>query len=211
MKKKPLYIYGAGGLGREIATMVRAMSEWEPVGFFDDRVPAGRKVGGLPVVGGKDTVLSVADVPQIAIAIGDPTAKAAVVQELSDAGCAFPSLVHPSAVLQDRATIHLRAGAIITAGCVLTTYIEIGEHVLVNLKCTIGHDVVIDACCSIMPGVNIAGEVRVGREVLIGSGASIRNQVNIGDRSRVGMGSVVLRDVSSGQTVVGVPAKPLVR
>jgi serine acetyltransferase len=62
-----------------------------------------------------------------------------------------------------------------------------------------------------MPGVNIAGEVAVGNEVLIGSGASVINRVVIGDRATVGMGAVVLKDVAAGTTVIGVPARPMLK
>ncbi len=209
--KKPLYIYGAGGLGREILAMVRAMNEWEPVGFFDDGRPAGTEVGGLPVMGGREKIASRAHPVSVVIAIGDPQIKRDIAKGLADSGCDFPSLVHPAAILMERETIRLGAGAIITAGCVLTTNIDVGAHVLVNLNCTIGHDVVVGDGSSIMPGVNLAGEVSVGEEVLIGSGSNVRNRVAIGNRAKVGMGSVVLQDVSPGTTVVGVPAKPLVK
>jgi len=53
--------------------------------------------------------------------------------------------------------------------------------------------------------------VRVGRSCYIGAGAMIRQRVQIADGALVGIGAVVLRDVAAGATVVGNPARLLVR
>ncbi len=82
-----------------------------------------------------------------------------------------------------------------------------GNHVLINLNSTIGHDVRIGDCTSIMCGVNVAGEVTIGNAVMVGSGASILNRVTVGSHSRIGMGAAVVKDVAADITVVGVPAK----
>ncbi len=49
--------------------------------------------------------------------------------------------------------------------------------------------------------------VRVGADVTIGSGALVLGGVEIGDGAMVGAGAVVSRDVRSGETVAGVPAR----
>jgi acetyltransferase EpsM len=45
--------------------------------------------------------------------------------------------------------------------------------------------------------------------VSIGVGASIRPGVRLGKGSVVGVGAAVVKDVDPGDTVVGVPAKPI--
>ena len=60
-----------------------------------------------------------------------------------------------------------------------------------------------------MPGVNIAGHVTIGKNVMLGSVCNIINMVTIGDRSIVGMGAVVLNEVKEGRTVIGIPAREL--
>ena len=42
---------------------------------------------------------------------------------------------------------------------------------------------------------------------MIGAGAKVLGSINIGDDVKVGAGSVVVSDVPSGTTVVGVPAR----
>ena len=52
-----LVIYGAGGLGREVAEIVRRINErhrfWNLLGFLDDGAEAGTFSGGLPILGGR--------------------------------------------------------------------------------------------------------------------------------------------------------------
>lgn len=49
----------------------------------------------------------------------------------------------------------------------------------------------------------IAGSVTIGEDVWIGPGSNITNGIMIGNRSRVTIGSTVLKDVDSDQTVTG--------
>lgn len=53
-------------------------------------------------------------------------------------------------------------------------------------------------------------ETRVGYGASIGANATILPGIKIGEGAMVGAGSVVTKDVPPGNTVVGVPAKPVV-
>jgi sugar O-acyltransferase (sialic acid O-acetyltransferase NeuD family) len=206
--KKALYIFGAGGFGREVLSMIKAIDGWEVKAFIDDGIPRGTLIKGLEVIGGIDVIRDLPEDAAVVLAIGDPATK----QKLSAAitrPIHFPMLIHPAAIIQDKTSVQIGAGTIIGAGAVLTTDIIIASHVLINLNATIGHDSSIGSCSSIMPGVNIAGEVSIGDAVLLGAGCNIRNKVHIGNNAKVGMGSVVLHDVRDSHTVVGVPARQM--
>jgi acetyltransferase-like isoleucine patch superfamily enzyme len=53
------------------------------------------------------------------------------------------------------------------------------------------------------------GRTRIGKDAVVGMFATVRAGVRIGDRAMVGANSFVNRDVPDGETVGGVPAKPL--
>lgn len=58
-------------------------------------------------------------------------------------------------------------------------------------------------------GVREGGWPRVGDDVYVGAGARIIGGITVGEKARIGANAVVLRDVPSGSTVVGVPASPV--
>jgi sugar O-acyltransferase (sialic acid O-acetyltransferase NeuD family) len=207
--KKSLFIYGAGGLGREVLSLVKALPEWQVVGFIDDSLPQGTRVSDVPVHGGISFLNTYPELAHVAVAIGDPAAKKTIVDKITNPRIQYPTLIHPTAILQDMISIVRGKGAIICAGVTVTNDVSIGDFTLINLNCTIGHDVTIGAFSSLMPSVNLAGNVQIGNGVLIGSGANLRNDVSIGNGSIVGMGSVVLNNVDAGKVVAGVPAKPI--
>ena len=45
--------------------------------------------------------------------------------------------------------------------------------------------------------------------VVIGSGAQVLGPIEVGEGAKIGANSVVTKDVAPGQTVVGIPAKPV--
>jgi serine O-acetyltransferase len=47
----------------------------------------------------------------------------------------------------------------------------------------------------------------IGNSVVIGTGATVLGAIDVGDNARIGAGSVVVRSVPAGTTVVGVPAR----
>lgn len=80
----------------------------------------------------------------------------------------------------------------------------------------IGSDVRIGRNCKILNGVTLGNKDTeaqanqqpiLGDNVVIGSGAKILGFVTVGDNVIVGANSVVVKDVPSGVTVAGVPAK----
>ena len=56
-----------------------------------------------------------------------------------------------------------------------------------------------------------SGRVKIGKGTYIGAGAIIRDGITIGEDSVIGAGAVVVKDVAKNLTVVGNPAKTLVK
>jgi sugar O-acyltransferase (sialic acid O-acetyltransferase NeuD family) len=200
-----LVIYGAGGLGREVKSMLPQCTEpFELIGFLDDGLPAGNSIAGVPVLGNSDWLSNCPSDIQIVLAIGNPRVKHQVWQQInSKKAVQFATLIHQRSLIQDKDSVHIGMGSIVGAGAVLTTGITVHNHVLINLNVTIGHDTIVGDCCSIMPNASLAGEVQLGQR------ANIINRIKIGDDAIIGAGSVVNHHIKAGATAVGIPARSI--
>ena len=204
-----IFIYGCGGFGREVLQVVRAINEQKPTWnvrafVVGQGVDHPETVHGLKVI--EESELDTASgTVNFAIGIGDPNARARIVAALGPFGVEFPTLVHPRAWIGD--CVKLGPGVIVCACACLTTDIEIGDHVHVNLSATIGHDANIGAFSTISPGANISGNVTFGTGVEIGTGATVIQGIAIGDHCVIGASAAVVREIPSYSTAVGVPAK----
>jgi len=206
---KKIAIYGAGGLGKEVLTIIKAINHvkltYDFLGFFDDDINSDDTVGRL------DDINSYQEELQIVVAIGNPLLKYQMISKIDNDQINYANLIHPSVILGDKDRIVFGKGVIIGAGTILTLDIKLLDHVFINLNCTIGHDAKIGTYSSVMPGVNVAGHVHIEDKCLIGSGANIINSARIGSEALVGSGAVVTSNVDPGCTVVGIPAKGLKR
>lgn len=98
---------------------------------------------------------------------------------------------------------------------------QIGKGVFIDhgMGVVIGETAIVGDYTLIYQGVTLGGTGKetgkrhptIGKHVVIGTGASILGNIQIGDRVRVGAGSVVLRDVPTSCTVVGIPGRPISR
>ena len=85
---------------------------------------------------------------------------------------------------------------------------EIQKNSKINHGTLIGHNDNIGENTKISKGTIIAGWTQTGRDCFFGVGSMVRNAVTIGDKVTVGMGSVVTKNIDSGLTVIGNPARP---
>ena len=210
---RPLVIFGAGGLGREVLLLVQQLNEagagWQVRGFYDDQPPTTPTVAGLPYLGTAADLNATPEPLAVAVAVGSSTSRAAVVARLTSPQLRFPALVHPEVRAAPGQRLHLGAGCLVQQACILTCDITLGRFVLLNLGCTVGHDAVLGDFCSLMPHANVGGGAQLGAGCYLGTNATIIQQVQVGAGTVVGAGAVVVRDLPAGITAVGVPARQL--
>jgi sugar O-acyltransferase (sialic acid O-acetyltransferase NeuD family) len=211
-------VYGAGGFGREVAWLIqscnRETERFRVVCFVDDN-PAmhGEVLNDIPVMG-LDAVRRQYPSAKVISAIGNPQIRQTVMERVASLGLGTTAIIHPN--VECSQWVEIGEGAVICAGNILTTNIQLGLQVQINLDCTIGHDVIMGDYTTLAPGVHVSGWVHFGRRVYVGTGAVIingtrDNPLTIGDDAVIGAGACVTRPVPPGVTVVGVPAKPLQR
>ncbi|MDF7810100.1 acetyltransferase [Hymenobacter sp. YC55] len=210
---RPLAIFGAGGLGREVLVLVHQINEYQPTwqltGFYDDARPSLDTLHGLPYLGTSADLNEVTAPLHVVVAVGNSQSRAAVVRQLTSPHLAFATLIHPGVACAPYQNLQIGAGCIISQGCILTTDITLGQHVLLNLGCTVGHDAVLEDFCSLMPHANVGGAAHLETGVYLGTNATVINHVHVGARTIVGAGAVAVRNLPANCTAVGVPAQAI--
>lgn len=126
---------------------------------------------------------------------------------MKDTSVKFATLVDPSVLYSN--SVKIGEGAIVCAGTIITVDVNIGDHVIVNLDCTIGHDAVIDDFVTIYPSVNVSGNVLIGECSELGTGTQIIQGKKVISNTIIGAGAIVVKDCIESGTYVGSPAKKI--
>jgi sugar O-acyltransferase (sialic acid O-acetyltransferase NeuD family) len=204
-------IIGAGDHGRGTLEILREAARYNrgcPVlGFLDDSSEKqGAEIAGVPVLGGLDWIRAAerSDIGYV-MGIADSRVKQRIAQCLITRPVTFVPAIHPSVIVA--AGVSIAPGAIINAGVAIAYDTRIEEHTTINLNATVGHDCIIGRFSTIAPGANIAGRVRLGEGCEIGLNATVGRGLQIGEWSSVGPGTIVIRDVTPGQSLFGNPAR----
>lgn len=206
---KNIVIIGAGGVGREVSLIIQQINEleqtWNLLGFIDDNTDNwGKVINGYSVIGGIDSLEFLSNDTYIVIAIVNYKVKKNIVNKINNK-FKFATIVHPKVWIHDYMTVG--EGTIIYEGAILTANIEIGNHVIISPKCGVGHDSIIKDYVSLLWNVNVSGNDLIEEGVMMGSGSTVIQGKKIGKGSIIGAGAVVVNDIESFSTAVGVPAK----
>ena len=208
-----LIIIGASGFGREVAWLVERINKeiptWNLLGFMDDNYEIRNKeINGYRVLG---TTNDIDRYPYVyfVCAVGASKTREKIISKMKmiNPDVLFGTVIDPTVEKSDYVTIG--EGTIVCAHTIITTNISIGNHVIINLDCTIGHDAVLEDFVTLYPSVNVSGMTNIGHGVELGTGMQIIQGKNVGEYSIAGAGAVVVRDIPSNCTAVGSPAKPI--
>jgi sugar O-acyltransferase (sialic acid O-acetyltransferase NeuD family) len=210
-----LIILGTGGSAYDVLDIVNSLNAqsptWELAGFLDDARPSGSRYLDLPILGGLREAARFDGCWFINVIGSDASHKRRpeIIQSTGLAPDRFATLVHPLASVSPWARLGL--GVYVSFGVSIGGGVAAGDHVSFSPACVIGHDSVFADFALIAPQAVISGFVRVGRCCYIGAGAMVRQRLQIEDGALVGLGAVVTKNVPAGTTVVGNPARQLVR
>lgn len=215
MENSLVGVFGASGFGREVMPLVRQQQSGSNARlvFVDDKPPAG-ELNGYPVLTYQQFLQEHAGGKFISIAIADSSIRKMLTDRCVSDGVLILDVTANNAILMD--AVDIGDGFIITPFVTITSNVKIGKGFHANIYSYIAHDCVVGDYVTFAPSVKCNGNVVVEDHAYIGTGAILKQgrpgkPLVIGKGAVVGMGAVVTKDVPPGVTVVGNPAKPLIR
>ena len=210
---KKIAIYGAGGLGREVAGGIQRINaagkgDWEFIGFFDDNIKKGTPISHYgKIMGGMEDLNAIDEPLAIAIAVGDPVTRKLILDRITNDNITFPNLIAPSFRVLDPLTFSIGKGNIIQDSCSVTCNVCVGDFNVLNGSNVLGHDVVVGDFNVLMPGVRLSGAVQIGTCNMFGVDSVVLQRIRVGSNVTLGAGSVMMTKPKDGHTYIGVPAK----
>lgn len=208
-------VYGAGGHGREIMPLLREQVT-DPdatLVFIDDHSPSDA-INGHAVWPWTRFIDEPVERRSACLAIANSRVREKLFNQCIDGGIKIIGIRAANVIEMD--DVEIGEGALLSPFVSLTSNIRIGICFHANVHSYVAHDCRIGDFVTFAPGVHCNGNVHVHDHAYIGTGAIIRQgtaerPLVIGEGAVVGMGAVVTKDVPPGVTVVGNPARPLVK
>lgn len=216
---KRFAIYGASGYGREVLPLVRQQLQVDlamglaDLVFVDDQ-PSSSVVNGHRVLTYAQWLAEPGSSHHINVAIANSQVRQMLVQRCAADGVQFYEVRAANVVQLD--DVQLGEGAVLSPFVTLTSNVRIGSHFQANIYSYVAHDCVIGDFVTFAPGVMCNGNIVIEDHAYVGTGAVIKqgqpgNPLVIGRGAVVGMGAVVTKSVPPGVTVVGNPARTLIK
>lgn len=218
MIEKIYAVYGAAGCGRDAMPLARRQLNQLGVSskhlyFIDDGVSTERS-NDQNVINYASFLVLPAKERFVTIAIADGLIRKNLANKLATDNVKPWTVVADNVVYLD--DVEIGEGAIINPFVTMAANCRVGKHFHANLYSYIGHDCQIGDYVTFAPRVSCNGNIHIDDHAYIGTGAIIKQgtpdkPLIIGKGAVVGMGAVVTKDVPPGVTVVGNPARPLVK
>ena len=215
---KLIGVFGASGFGREVLPLVRHQLLKENLEsfklvFIDDAPPASL-INGIPCMSYREFIEQKAIDKQVSLAIANSNIREQLALRLMQDQIKFLQVRASNVVELDN--VQIGEGAILSPFVTLTSNISIGKQFHANIYSYVAHDCVVGNFVTFAPSVQCNGNVIIEDHAYIGTGAIIRqgtpnSPLVIGRGAVVGMGAVVTKSIPPEMTVVGNPAKPLIK
>ena len=206
---KQLIIIGARGFGREVYALAKRSIGYNEnfviKGFLDDKYNAlDGFINYPPIIGSvEDYTIQPDDV--FICALGSTQWKKHYVEIILSKGGVFINLIDKTVIFNENVIIG--SGCILCEHVIISNDIVINDFVTIHPFCNFGHDVSIGSFTNIGAQCFVGGFTIIESGVSIHAKATILDKLKISENAIIGIGSVVLRNVKSGITVFGNPAK----
>lgn len=210
---KNIAIFGAGGLGREIACVLKeinnATDTWNLIGFFDDGVEKGVRNEYGEILGKMEDLNNWNEDLSIVIGIGNPNNVHRLVDSIKNEHIDFPNIIAPDVKFLDKDNFQIGKGNFINFRASVSCNVTIGNFNTIGAFTTLGHDCKIGDYNTIMPSVQVCGYVEMGIENFFGISSIVLQQNKIGNGITLGAGSILMKDAEDNRTYFGNPARSI--
>jgi sugar O-acyltransferase (sialic acid O-acetyltransferase NeuD family) len=208
---KPIFIYGAGGFGKEISLLINEINEveptWQLLGYLDDGLSVGTEIKNGSVLGGIDFLNNYEKEIAVVFSIANPIILKKVVEKIANPKVYFPNIISPGVKFYESDSVKMGQGNVLINGCRLSCDVELGNFNLFNGFVAIGHDVKIGNYNIFSPSARLSGSVILKDQNFFGVNAIILQGVTIGSNTKVGVMSVIMKDTKDGYLYFGNPAR----
>ncbi|MGN0395487.1 MAG: acetyltransferase [Coprococcus sp.] len=196
---RKLAIIGASGHGKVVADIARK-NGYKEIIFLDDDESI-HECGGYPVIG-KSSEAGMIDA-DIIVGIGNASIRKRIQESVPEEK--LVTLIHPDAVIAE--DVAIGAGTVVMAGAVINSGARIGKGCIINTCSSVDHDCKVGDYVHIAVGSHLCGTVFVGSGTWIGAGATVSNNISVCPDCMIGAGAVIVKNVDSAGTYMGVPAR----
>ena len=208
MKRRRIFVYGAGGHGKVVADILISKNESEFAGYVDDRKElSDAKVIRFPVLGGGQWLRQeVLNSPiAVALGVGECRSRQLLAERCSRWEIEILTRLHPGGTVSQ--TAQLGRGTVVMAGAIIKPDARVGVGVIVNSGAVVEHDVEIGDYAHVAPRAVMGGASHLGAFSHLGLGAVVLQCVHIGSHTMVGAGAVVVENLPDQIVAIGAPAR----
>jgi len=188
-----LVIYGAGGFGKEIACLIRAINKdsnhWNLIGFIDDGIQPGEKNRYGTVLGGLSFLNEYSQKLAVVFSIASPSILQSLVSSITNPLVTFPNIIAPNVNIFYAESFSLGKGNVFFFGCRISCDVTMGSYNVLG------------------PSTRVSGNTIIGDSNLFGVQSIVLQGLKIGDHTRIGPNSVIIRDTKNNSLYYGNPAK----